>query len=388
MFLLLGAIFAKDLEFELEITDFYDPSAVDDKQALAKLLGNLTIEGGYRGAGNSLVWDDGSGGCGNGVAICVKIPGPRIEERYHVKYKDASQITIKDNKIRFKLPDKRSSDELHSIAVNKYIFAFLDINEKVSNEQILTLFPEQLLAFDGGSMSKFGVVEMTFKIKTPISLKLSLLNDGEIVPIDIWGASYKSSNASIGEKTLINNVELVYYFRDDDFSPKNADFSKLNEVRFIYNDLEITAKNRDNNDTAVKEYRYYKGGKLVKIEGQVHFRKANEFEIYFVNFSSKKVSEFGDGRTYKWWKDRSEDALSDIVKFEKEVLKKLYKNSEDDEVVKMFKEEIGYFKKLFSSSHEELQKELEFDRESLPAIDFSDPKKRDIFNLKNEKKAK
>jgi hypothetical protein len=95
LFLFSGALFAKELEFELEIADFYNPAAVDNETAMQKAMKALRIEGEYRENVNY-------------EAICAKINCAVAEVNMRTISKEASKeapdFHVQGNTIRFKLP--------------------------------------------------------------------------------------------------------------------------------------------------------------------------------------------------------------------------------------------------------------------------------------------
>lgn len=94
--LLFSAMFAKDLEYELEILDFYDPfGKVGKKEA----INNAIISGGYKKETFGVEWDSGRSGCGRDVWVCYPtLPGLRIIANDTITYKQVLHAAAKTAK--------------------------------------------------------------------------------------------------------------------------------------------------------------------------------------------------------------------------------------------------------------------------------------------------
>jgi hypothetical protein len=95
LFLFSSALLAKDLEFELEITDFYNPAAIDNEITMQKTMKDLRIKGEYH---ENIDYE----------AICAKINCAVAEINMQIISKEVSKeavdFLVHGNTICFKLP--------------------------------------------------------------------------------------------------------------------------------------------------------------------------------------------------------------------------------------------------------------------------------------------
>jgi hypothetical protein len=176
-----GALFAKDLEFEFEILDYYDP--LSPNQEKREWLDNLRIEGVYYKTTAKLEWEKGSSGYGRDAIVIAPSPLPTPGLRTYEKevYKKASNVVVKDGKVRFKLAKSIPAlSDLAGVRINDFHQVEIELGKLDSNayfkRQTIVERREKIFRGEGSGNAEFNAF-------LAMSFRLDLVENGELFPV-------------------------------------------------------------------------------------------------------------------------------------------------------------------------------------------------------------
>ncbi|MDR2100648.1 MAG: hypothetical protein LBP40_07485 [Campylobacteraceae bacterium] len=368
--LLCGALGAKVLEFEFELLDRYNSLAAKSENKKEDLSNNIEVEGYYEKYVTRTEWESGPN-CGSGAIICLDLFGGHFAEHADIKetYKDASDVVVKDGKVRFKLPDSiLFKGDMEGIFVND-IYIGVRINAKTPYSDRKTVVTKQFREFGNKADEKLGYAKINFE--KAVFYRLVLVENNEFLPI-ISNCGY--INKSIQEVFPVLPHDAIHI--EDSWTQYNIanmhPTLKEHNVtgwRVSYNGYDITGMSAKtllkllDIDTGggrpiydeVKEYRYAKDGKLFKITGSIYTEYKTGGMYYSIYFHddgtiSKTLSEAGNKYGIEEYEER---------------IKAYFKN---EHAFKVFQKSLAYVKHVLDAPRDELQKEFDDYKNAAPLL--------------------
>jgi hypothetical protein len=414
MCLFLGSIFAKDLEFELEITDFYNPAAVDNELALKETLKNLQIKGEYH---ENIDYE----------AVCKKINCAAAELNMRIISKEVSKagfdFIIQGNKIRFKLPVIK---DMRLITVSLYLadaegWTDLYLKPTILHGALEEPYenPYPTYKHDWTTKKQVRFSDTTYvhlSVVKKAALKLSLVGkdgnkSGNLIYFDnyqdvVGGRDLLRETAVTIDKSDAVSADPNYIFTHAHklYLPENA-----NKGFYIsYGALEVTGmiKQIEHNYSSsnqkiigasyIKEMRYAKNGKLFMITGDVY----HESQLFEIKNGKEEAKKYPYDEEYRYViyffqdkpramffgylasdvsdleylerhsKLKNNNVKRSFAEFEKEVFDSYDDQSEDRFVT--FKKSLEYVERVFGASDKELQKEFEAYKKSVLKLEIKE----------------
>jgi hypothetical protein len=336
-------------EFEFEFMDYYDPTAENAQSAIAVEMENLSIRGDYKER-STRTYLDTSPNCGHGAPFCFgRLPSFETYTETSSSKKQASNISVKGNKIRFQLPDSDNGKYRESIWINDHeLYSWSNSGSGYPATYLIKTY----------NYNKYNLYRCNFVAVKQLVYKLSHVKDGQTSP-DTRNGEKRPLVNDVG-KDLERHVKLdcsANYVTADFAHALGRYFPKgqTNALRVSVGTLDaINIKNHPSDDRSpdVVETRYAKDGKLLWIKGRIApGRKSGiylEDEHYTVYF-------YPDGSTKRYFMDEEWKDLTHVKIYENNIRERANKETAS----KIISSYTAYMRYILSASPEELQKEFD-----------------------------